>query len=243
MTPLAERFQAYTGEHYLLLVICVHGAVGAVVLGRRQRDTVTGRRTGRVLAVAVGCLAALSEVLQFTPATFERSESLPINLSDLAVVTAIWALWTHDRVPAALTYYWGLTLTVQAILTPSLGHVFPDPRFFAFWYMHFVPVWAALYLTFGLGIAPTWRTYRVTIAVSAAWAVVVYVLNVVLDVNYGYLVRKPSSASLLDLLGPWPVYLVASFAVLLTVWAVMTWPWVAHAARHHSARADRSHLT
>ncbi|MBV9830122.1 MAG: hypothetical protein JOZ82_00885, partial [Marmoricola sp.] len=43
---------------------------------------------------------------------------------------------------------------------------------------------------------------------------------------YGYLVRKPGSASLLDLLGPWPWYVVSAAALVVGGWAlVLTLPW------------------
>ena len=226
--PLAtERFEAYSGPHYLLLAIFAAGAVGIVLLGRRQRGTDAAVRFSRVLAVAIPCFTVPSQVFQLTPGDFELGSSLPLQLCDFAWVTAVWGLWTHHRLPVALTYYWGIVLTSQGIITPSLGQVFPHPRFFAFWCMHFLIVWAALYLTLGLGIAPNWRTYRITVALTAVWAVVVYVFDVTADVNYGYLVDKPGSGSLLDPLGPWPVYVVASLGILLAVWALMTWPWVA----------------
>ena len=109
----------------------------------------------------------------------------------------------------ALVYFWGLTLTVQGILTPSLSELFPDPRYFMFWGMHFFTVWAAVYLTFGLGVRPSWRSYRFTVAVTAVWAVMVMVFNALAGTNYGYLNRKPAVGTLLDLFGPWPGYVVA----------------------------------
>ena len=200
------------------------GAVAVVLLGRSQRGSdPTAFRRG--FAVAVACVAVPSQAFQLTPGDFDLGSSLPLQLCDFAWLTATWALWTRAPVPTALTYYWGLTLTVQGIVTPSLAQQFPHPRFLAFWAMHLLVVWAALYLTLGLGQGPRWREYRVAVLVTLVWAVVAYGFDVVLDVNYGYLVRKPASASLFDPLGPWPVYLLVATGLLLAVWALLTWPW------------------
>ena len=231
MLRAADRFATFGGEHLLLVGLFLVGAVAVVLVGRRQRGTPAARRFSRVYAVAIPCVAVPSQAFQLTPGDFDLATSLPLQLCDLAWVAAAWALWTHDRVPVALTYFWGLTLTVQGIITPSLGQAFPHPRYLAFWAMHFLVVWAALYLTLGLGLGPRWREYRVTVAVTLAWAVLVFAVDTVLGVNYGYLVAKPASASLLDLLGPWPVYVLASLAVLLAGWALLTWPWVIVAGR------------
>lgn len=221
-----ERFEPFGAQHFVLVGIFLVGVVVVVLLGRRQRRAGTGRDFGRALALLMVCIALPSQVYQLTPWDFAVGSSLPLQLCDFAWVAAAWGLWTHRRVPTALSYYWGLTLTIQAVFTPSLNNLFPDPRFFMFWAMHFLVVWSAVYLTFGLGLGPGWREYRATLAVSVGWAVLAYAFDAAFGVNYGYLAHKPSSASLLDLLGPWPVYVLAALGILVTVWALMTWPWV-----------------
>jgi hypothetical integral membrane protein (TIGR02206 family) len=253
--PLAG-FEPYGGQHVALLALFMVGAVGLVALGRAEasrpaargaaeasRPAARGaaeasrpaaRRTSRVLAVLLCCVAVPGQAYQLTPGDFDLATSLPLQLCDLAWVAAVHGLLTHRPTPVSVTYFWGLTLTVQGILTPSLDQAFPDPRFFAFWGMHLLVVWSALYLTVGLGLGPGWRDYRNTVLVTVGWAGVVYLVDVALDVNYGYLVHKPRAASLLDVLGPWPVYLVVGAAVLMAGWALMTWPWVA--SRREPAR-------
>ncbi len=230
MPVAAARFESFTGEHFALLALFAVGAVALVLLGRAQRGQSSSRVTCRLLALGVFCAAVPNQVYVLVPSSFSAGSSLPVELCDLAWMTAIWALLSGRPLPTALTYYWGLTLTVQGILTPSLGHVFPDPEYFVFWAKHLLVVWSALYLTLGLGRGPTWRDYRLTVAVTAAWALVVYAIDTAVDANYGYLVRKPDSASLLDAFGPWPLYLLVSMGVLVAGWALITWPW-ANAAR------------
>jgi uncharacterized membrane protein YwaF len=55
--------------------------------------------------------------------------------------------------------------------------------------------------------------------------------------NYGYLNRKPAVGTVLDLVGPWPGYVVVEVVVVAGVWALMTWPWArvrGDAPRHSS---------
>ena len=103
--------------------------------------------------------------------------------------------------------------------------------------MHIGTIWAAVYLTWGRGVTPDWGGYRFAIAVTAVWAVGIFLLNLLIDTNYGYLNGKPGSASILDLLGPWPWYLAAEIVLVASVWALATWPWTALAARSGVQRA------
>ncbi|MGI8523365.1 MAG: TIGR02206 family membrane protein [Nocardioides sp.] len=227
MLPAAARFHAYGGQHLVVLAIFAAGAVALVLVGRAQRQRRTTRSVAfrRGFAVLVVAVTVPNQVWQLLPGHYDVGSSLPVNLCDLAWVAAAWALWTRDPVPVSLTYFWGLTLTIQGVLTPALREGFPAPAFFGFWAMHLLVVWAALYLTLGLGAGPTWRTYRLTLVVTTVWALAAYAFDRALGVNYGYLVHKPATASLFDPLGPWPVYLVVSLGLLAAGWAVLTWPW------------------
>ncbi len=232
--PLAARFEAYTLEHVGLVVGFLAVCVVLALVGRSHRGTDAEVRFRRAFALVVACFTVPMQVLQLLPQDYDIGTSLPLQLCDLAWVAAIVALWTRHRLATALVYYWGLTLTVQGIVTPSLGEVFPDPRYVMFWGMHFATVWAAVYLTFGLGVRLDWRSYRVTVALTLLWVASVMGFNAVTGTNYGYLNRKPSVGTLLDLLGPWPGYVVVEVVVVAGVWASMTWPWV-RARRHRGS--------
>ncbi|HET6736425.1 TIGR02206 family membrane protein, partial [Mycobacterium sp.] len=80
-------------------------------------------------------------------------------------------------------------------------------------------------LTWGRGMRPQWRSFRFVVVVTAVWAAVTFTFNSIAGTNYGFINRKPVTASLLDVLGPWPVYVFTATALIVIVWALMTWPW------------------
>ncbi len=222
-----ERFQSFSGTHLVLFALFVVGVWVVIAWGRSHRDTTSEQTRRRAFAAVLALFAGSLQLYQLTPGDWDLATSLPLQLCDLAWVAAVIALWTRNARAAAFTYYVGLSITSQGILTPSLAEQFPDPRFFGFWGTHLLVVWATCYLTWGLGLRPSWRLYGFTIAATAAWAVGAYLFNIVAGTNYGYLNRKPASASVLDVLGPWPWYVVAEITIVFFGWMlVMTLPWV-----------------
>ena len=234
-----DRFHAWSGQHYLLMLVTAVGAVVAVVWGRHHRGTTRELTVRRAFAVVSLVVILGMQVYWLTPDVRDVRNSWPLQLSDLADYAAVFALWTRGTRSSAFTYYVGLTLTLMAVVTPALTAPFPNPQWFGFWIRHIFVVWAAVYLVWGLGLRPTWRTYRTTVAAVLVWAVVAYTFNVVMDTNYGYLVETPSASTPLDLLGPWPWYVLATMALLMAVWAVvLTLPW--ELARTRATRSRRS---
>lgn len=212
--------QAYGLAHLVPLSLLTAGIVAVFWLGRRQRTDTKPSRFSRGFALAIPLTTIPLQAHEWVT-DFDLFIDLPIHLCDLAWVAAAVALWTHHPYPTALTCFWGLTLTTQGVFTPDVMD-FPDVSYFTFWGQHLMIVTAAVYLVFGLKLLPRWRDYGWAVATTAVWAAVAYVLNLVLDANYGYLRYKPASGSILDLLGPWPIYVLNEILIVAGVWALIT---------------------
>ncbi len=228
MLSAQREFSAYGLSHLVVLTLFALGAVLLVVVGRRQTE-VQARLLSRVLAVLLIAAFLVALVYKFIQPTIDTS--VPLQLCDLAELAAAYALWSRRHWAFVLTYYWGLVLSSQALITPDIGTPregapdFPHHLFVTFFTLHVLVVWAAIYLTWGRGKRPRWRDYRFAVIATLAWVAVTLAFNAITGANYGYLNRKPPTASVLDVLGPWPVYLAVEVAIVLIVWALMTWPW------------------
>jgi hypothetical integral membrane protein (TIGR02206 family) len=234
--PLAAGFTAYSPSHLVVLTIFAIGIVGLVVAGRR--GTLRERPARVVLAWANLLFGVASTVSACFPFTLHHS--LPLQACDLAWIFVAWALLASQRDAFALTYYWGLTLSVQALVQPTLTTPFPHVEFFAFWGKHVLIVWGAAYLCLGLRRGPDWSSYRRAVGWTLLWLVVVLCLNEALGSNYGYVNGKPSEATVLDVLGPWPLYVVAEMAIVMAGWALITLPWTGWPSRLRRSRRGRS---
>ncbi|MGH3772572.1 MAG: TIGR02206 family membrane protein [Pseudonocardiaceae bacterium] len=242
MEPLltVRQFVPFGLSHGVVVVVLIAVAAALIVAGRRGRGRSLERWLSQALALVFAGFLVPVWLHGLLSGQGAIKHSLPLQLCDLASMAAVWALWSYSSTAFALAYFWGLTLTSQAFVSPELtGPDFPSLQFLSFFGMHSGVLWAAIYLTWGVGLRPDWRGYRIAVLATIGWAVVMFAFNRVAGTNYGFLTTKPVVRSLLDALGPWPWYLLSELLLGAAAWALITWPWVWRQAPHNAHTAAR----
>jgi hypothetical integral membrane protein (TIGR02206 family) len=223
----------FSPEHLAAIVATALAAALATVLARRlargvannPRSASVNRHTlamTRTLALVILAGFVVEQVTYVARGTWSASLNLPLQLSDAVTLVAIAALWRpHAGILAELVYFWALSASLQAVLTPDLAETFPDVLFVTYFVTHSGAIVAACVLAFGLRRLPrtgaVWRVYGLT----AAFAVLAAIGCVATGGNYMFLRHKPSSGSALDPLGPWPVYILGAAALGLAMLLVL----------------------
>lgn len=222
----------YGAEHIAVLLLTVVLCAVAVVVARRIRGTAAEDRVLSTCGWAMLTVTVLWTAWGMTPGQWNIDQSLPFQFSDaLRFITSV-ALLTRAGWATAVTYFWGLTLNLQSIITPDLNYFdLPVLEFAAYWFLHITAFVVPVAFVWGLGYRPTWRGYGIAYGAAVAWAAVAVAVNAVTGANYAYLSHAPVGPSALDLLGPWPVYIVWEAVLIATVWALMTWPWESRSGR------------
>jgi hypothetical integral membrane protein (TIGR02206 family) len=188
----------------------------------------SGRLRPRPVRLLLGWGLAINEAVWWTFRYWHEGwrfpHNLPLQLCDAMVWTAAIACLTLWRPAVEFGWFAGIAGAGMALLTPDLWSPWPSYPAVYFFVAHGGIVVAAAALVGGrirpLERGAVWRAFSVLIA----FASFVGAFNAVFGTNYMYLCRKPGSASLLDRLGPWPLYLVAGAAVTLAIFWVLWLP-------------------
>jgi hypothetical integral membrane protein (TIGR02206 family) len=205
-------------DHGAAMAATALAAVGLPVLVRR-RGTSFGRGVRWCLAALLLASVTGYLALAVSSGAIGPLDFLPLHLCDLTLFVAVLALLTRNRLAVEILYYWALAGTTLAILTPDVEGSYPDWRWVAYFTTHGAVVVSATTLVFGLGRTPrpgsAWRVFLITLGYAAAVGVVDWATGA----NFLYLARKPAGPTLLDLFGPWPVYIGVAAGV---AWALFT---------------------
>lgn len=211
----------WSAEHIAALAATV-AAASLLVVAARSRGDAWAARAARALAIVILAAFAVEHATYAARGEWEVEVNLPLHLTDAVTFASVAALWDPRRtLLVELTYFWALSASLQAVLTPDLGESFPDPLFLTYFVTHSGAIAAACLLVFGMRVEPRPGAVPRVFAYTLAWAALAAAGTLLTGGNYMFLRHKPDDGSLLDLMGPWPVYILVAAAVALVMFAAL----------------------
>jgi hypothetical integral membrane protein (TIGR02206 family) len=147
--------------------------------------------------------------------------SLPLELCSFTQLFSIIMLFKRNRILYPFVFFAGIGGAMQAMITPNLQYPFPHFIFFYFFFVHIAIILAPLYLTWIENYRPTWKSIGITMVLLNVCVFFVGSIDLILKSNYMFLMHKPESTSILDLLGIYPYYLVSEEFFALFIFVLM----------------------
>jgi hypothetical integral membrane protein (TIGR02206 family) len=184
----------------------------SIVTARRGSERAV-RLLSWALALVISAGWIGEQIADVVEGIWSAKYTLPLQLTDVVSVVAVVAILHPRPLPVELTWFWALTATLQATLTPDLSRTFPSAFYLTYFAYHVGAIVAAFLLVVGERRYPrpgaAWRV----LAVTAAWAAVAGVADLATGGNYMYLRAKPVHSSLLSVMARWPWYILETVAV------------------------------
>lgn len=180
------------------------------------------------LRITIGVTLLLSRMTLDTwyivTGNWDVRSSLPFELCSIASILAGIMLLTKNRFLCEILYFIGIAGALQAIITPELFFGFPQFRYIQFFLDHGLLILAPLYMIALYDYKITFRSLVKAFISINVIAAIVFPINLLLDANYMFLSHKPSSASLLDLLGPYPIYFISLEFIAIAMFLILYIP-------------------
>ncbi len=209
-------FVIFSFSHMAALVLILWACVLVITFRVRLRK----EKLNKSFRYAMGALLLLEElavqIWMVFSGEWSVKWSLPLHLCGISAVLSVIMLYRKSYSIYELAYFWGFGGALQALLTPDLGpFAFPHLYFYQFFISHGLIIIACVFMTTVEGFRPSHRSIWKTFAATNIYAALIALLNIVAGGNYLYLCHKPASPTLLDLLGPWPWYILSLELVLV----------------------------
>jgi hypothetical integral membrane protein (TIGR02206 family) len=219
-----EPFRLFSLSHLIVLSVLVLVNLSIIYLWPNASP-----QARRAFRYALAALLILNEMAWhlwiWTTGNWTVQTMLPLHLCSLFVFISAIMLITKSYRLYEFAYFLGIGGATQALLTPSLGiYGFPHFRFFQIFIAHGSIVTAAIYMTVIEQYRPYWTSLLHAVVGANLYMLLVGLVNALIGSNYMFIAHKPDTPSLLDVLGPWPWYILSTEAVGLAVGLLLYLP-------------------
>nr|WP_237391718.1 TIGR02206 family membrane protein [Paenibacillus dendrobii] len=219
---MSEPFVLFSSSHLLALLLLVITSLLLYAFKGFLQHNPRGKSIVRyALAGLLAGSEAILDIWNISKGACSPRYTLPLELCSLTLLLSIAMLLTKSRLLYGILFFAGIGGALQALITPNLAYAFPHIRFYQFFAAHILIILASLYMTWIENYRPTWKSIGLTMIFLNIAALLVGIADYELGANYMFLMHKPSTASILDFLGPYPVYLLAEEGIALFIFTIM----------------------
>ena len=211
------------GLHHLATLGALAGFGAAAIASTRFGDGATRDRLRLGLAFLLAVCHLTENVVAVSQGWY-RIQMLPLEMCDLAALFGIYALLTRDVRAVGPAWFFALSGTLPALITPELNVTFPHFRFVSYFLEHGLTVITPLVLVLGLGLVPGKGAWFQALLIINAFGFLNAALNVFLGTNFMYLSHKPAGPTPFDWFGPWPGYLLVMETLVLVLFRLLEFP-------------------
>jgi len=218
-------FEAFSIQHYGALSAGVALTWGVIRYGRAG-DIDRQVNLAIVLAGLTFSSVLVEALLLMVTDRYVPQTDLPLYLCDLVAIALPFVLYYQNRKWIGIFYFWALAGTLQALVTPDIEHGFPSFAYFKYFFTHTMIVVSVIYTVVVWHIRIGWRDFGRAILYAQVYLAGVHLVNVMLGSNFSYTLQKPPGPSLLDLLGPWPWYILWGEGLMVVLFLLLLLPFV-----------------
>ena len=200
-------FQLFGPEHISALVVLV--ALNIFLLSFKYSSETRKSFLRWMLAFILVANEIAWHYWNYSIGRWTIQSMLPLHLCSLLVWAGAFMLITKNYRIYEFMYFMGIGGAIQALATPGIGdYGFPHFLFFQYFISHGLIITSAIFMTVVVGLRPTWKSILRVFIWMNIYAAIVYYINTQIGSNYLMLNYKPNTPSLLDLLPPWPIYIL-----------------------------------
>lgn len=223
-------FELFGAGH--LLSIAIIASVVAFLIWGWKNPSATSKRNARLIMLGVFLVIEISwHTWNVYNGTWTIQKHLPLHACSVSAWCSILVLITRSYRIYEIVFFIGLAGATQTVLTPDAG-IYGLPHFRAIQTLaaHGMIIIVMTFMTVIEGYRPTWLSVWKALFAANIYMVFVTGVNMLIGSNYMYTLGKPASASILDMMGPWPWYLfwaeflaLGLFSIFYAPFAIADW--------------------